>query len=363
MIRYQTTSDLAEILQLPGRFFEAVLAVPGRDGGVVAVASGQRTVRSLGQRALHRRSESGFYRFFSHFKVDLERLSGILLRQIVSAFGLTELLLVVDDTLCPKWGWKIYGTGVHFDHVKRPRPGYLWGHNWIVLAAVVRIFGVSVAVPFRVRLYRPEKTCPEGEFRTRLQIVAEELAKVRFLFPSMKIDLVADGAYNNKSLLAPLRKTLKIHLVSRLRLDAVLRKDAPKRRKRKRGRKGRYGKRLPNLKKMARSGRGPVCFLTCARPRDARQQAASQSEVTTRFLASLGMTRNIEAALTQTWRRRSDGKERRTGCGYRVTGIGRLGSGYRVRSPEVGDRPLVTWLSLPSAQTPLRRSRRPDAPR
>lgn len=127
--------------------------------------------------------------------MDLERLDKILLRQIVAAFGLMDLLLVVDDTLCPKWGRKIYGTSVYFDHVKRPRPGYLWKHNWIVLAAVVKLFRTPVALPFRVRLYRPEKTCPKREFRSRLQIVAEELAKIRALFASMKIDLVADGAY------------------------------------------------------------------------------------------------------------------------------------------------------------------------
>ena len=257
MIRYQSTSDLAEI------FFSYRVCFSKRSWpylGATAVSwllrSGQKTVRGLGQRALHQRAESGFYRFFSHFKVDLERLCEILLRQIVEAFGLTKLLLVVDDTLCPKWGRKIHGAGVHFDHVRRPRPGYLWGHNWVVLATVVRIFGVPVALPFRVRLYRTEKTCKPEEFRTRLEIVAEELAKLRGWFPSMKIDLVADGAYNNKSMLWPLRK-LKIHLVSRLRFDAVLRKDAPKRRRKgKRGRKGRYGQRLAPLKKIARSDNG-----------------------------------------------------------------------------------------------------------
>jgi hypothetical protein len=258
VIRYQSTSDLAEI------FFSYRVCFSKRSWPYLSATalswlarSGQRTVRSLGQHALHRRAESGFYRFFSHFKIDLERLSEIGLSQIVATFGLTELLLVVDDTLCPKWGRKIFGAGVHFDHVRRPRPGYLWGHNWVVLAVVVRLFGVPVALPFCVRLYRTKKTCAPEEFQTRLQMVATELAKVRALFPSMKIDLLADGAYNNKSLLIPLRRKLKIHLVSRLRFDAVLRQDPPKRRPNgKRGRKSRYGERLPSLKKLARSGKG-----------------------------------------------------------------------------------------------------------
>ncbi|MEW6074390.1 MAG: hypothetical protein AB1726_17580 [Planctomycetota bacterium] len=63
---------------------------------------------------------------------------------------------MLDDTLCPKWGRQIYGTATHFDHVRRPRPGFLWGHNWIVLAVVLRAGSkMSIALPFWIRLYRP----------------------------------------------------------------------------------------------------------------------------------------------------------------------------------------------------------------
>lgn len=124
----------------------------------------------------------------------------------------------------------------------------------MVLAVIVRLFGVPVALPFWVALYRSEKQCAKAEFRTRLQIVVEVLQKVQTWIP-LGISLVADGAYNNQSILKPLVK-MKITLVSRLRLDATLRRDAPKRKTKKRGPKPKYGARLPKLQKIARASRG-----------------------------------------------------------------------------------------------------------
>ena len=256
MISYQSTSDFSEIIlscrlafSKRSRPYLLATAIPW------LVLSGQRSIRRLAARAPWRRHESSYYRFFSRFKFKPEIFFKALLTQIIETFALKRLLIATDDTLCPKWGKAIFGAASFFDHVRRPRPGYIWGHNWVVLAVVVHLFGVPVALPFWVALYRPKKDCPPEEFRTRLQIVAEVLKLVRSWFPTMKIDLVADGAYNNSSMLTPILK-LGIHLVSRLRLDAVLKRDAPKRRAKKRGRKPRYGQRLPVLKKIAGSGKG-----------------------------------------------------------------------------------------------------------
>jgi hypothetical protein len=217
------------------------------------IHTGQRHVRRLCSRANWRRHESGYYRFFSDFKFHPERFAKKLLELIIREFGLTELLIAVDDTLCPKWGKKIFGTAFFYDHVKRPKPGYIWGHDWVVLAVVVRLFGVPISLPFWVSLYRPRKLCAKGEFQTRLEIVAAALRKVKAWFPQ-RISLVVDGAYFNKSLLRPLAP-LDIDVVGRLRSDAALRSDPPARGKRT-GRKKRYGKALPKLKQIAKSSQG-----------------------------------------------------------------------------------------------------------
>ncbi len=255
MIRYQSTSEFSEIV------FSCRVAFSKRSWPYVIataipwlVQSGQRHIRRLSVRAAWKRHESSFYRFFSRFKFRPQVFFRALLMLIVQTFELSEILIVVDDTLCPKWGKHIFGTGSFFDHVRRPRPGFIWGHNWVVLAGVVNLFGVPVAIPFWVSLYRSEKNCPKGEFQTRLEIVVDVLKTLQ-TWISLPISLVADGAYNNASILKPLA-AMKIPLVSRLRLDAVLRHDAPQRKARKRGRKPRYGARLPKLQKIARSGRG-----------------------------------------------------------------------------------------------------------
>lgn len=255
MIRYSSTSDFSEIVvtcrvAFSKRSWPYLLAtaIPW------LIQSGQRHIRRLSLRAGWRRHESSFYRFFSRFKFRPQMFFKTLLLLILQTFELLEIRVVVDDTLCPKWGKHIFGTGSFFDHVRRPRPGFIWGHNWVVLAVVVLLFGVPVALPFWVALYRSEKSCSKAEFRTRLQIVVEAL-KVVQTWVCLRISLVADGAYNNQSLLKPLA-VMKIRLVSRLRLDAVLRHDAPKRKAKKRGRKPRYGARFPKLQKIARSGRG-----------------------------------------------------------------------------------------------------------
>jgi hypothetical protein len=256
MIYYRTTSDFSEII------FNFRLAFSKRSWPYLCatvvpwlIGTGQRHIRRLCHGAGLIRHEASFYRFFSHFKFRPEVFFKTLLLLIIQTFQLKKLLIAVDDTLCPKWGRHIFGAAPFWDHVKRPRAGYIWGHNWVVLAVIVDLFGVPVALPFWVSLYRPEKTCSETEFRTKLELTIEALRKVQ-TWISLGILLVADGAYNNQEILRPLA-AMRISLTSRLRFDAVLRKSLPRRTRRKRrGRKPKYGCRLPALAAMAQSNQG-----------------------------------------------------------------------------------------------------------
>jgi len=216
------------------------------------LCAGQRCVRRLAELGTHRRSESGYYRFLSDGKWRMEIFFRRLFDLVVRTFRIARLTLVLDDTLSPKWGRGIFGTAFHFDHTARPRPGYIWGHNWVVLAVVVQVGKLAwVALPFWVVLYRPKKACPRGQFRTRHELAAEALALVRGCF-SGPILLLADGAYANRSLVGPARK-LDIQVVSRLRADARLRETKPRKQpKGKRGRKPRHGPWLPRLSRLAR---------------------------------------------------------------------------------------------------------------
>ena len=220
------------------------------------LCAGQRCVTRLAGQGQLKRSLSGYYRFLSEGKWRMALLFRCLFDLAVRTFRLTDrVTLVLDDTLCPKWGRGIFGTGSFFDQVKRPRAGYIWGHNWVVLAVVVPMGRAGwVALPFWVALYRPRKGCKAREFRTRHALAIEALRAVRRWF-SGAIRLLADGAYNNKSVVKPAR-ALDIHLVSRLRRDARLRAVKPRKQpKSKRGRKPTRGCWLPKLKTLARGGR------------------------------------------------------------------------------------------------------------
>jgi len=140
------------------------------------LCAGQRCVTRLAKWGSHRRSLSGYYRFLSDGKWRTEVFFKCLFDLIVRTFRTPDLTLVLDDTLSPKWGRGIFGTAFHFDHTARPRAGYIWGHNWVVLAVVVQVGTRAwVALPFWVALYRPKKTCPRGRFRTRHEMAAEVL--------------------------------------------------------------------------------------------------------------------------------------------------------------------------------------------
>ena len=221
------------------------------------LCTGQRSITRLFSLGSHRRSRSAYYRFLSEGKWYLTILFRALFELIIRTFSLDQIILVVDDTLCPKWGRKIFGTARHFDHVGRPRPGFIWGHNWIVLSVVVPIGSRgAVALPFWIALYRPKATCSKEQFRTRHQIVAKALEHVRSWF-SGPILLLGDGAYGNRSLIVP-AKELDIVVVSRLRCDARLRRPQPRQTSpRKRGRKPTRGPYLPRLRELARQTK---CF-------------------------------------------------------------------------------------------------------
>lgn len=209
------------------------------------LCAGQRCVTRLKALGAHPRSLSAYYRFLAGGKWRMETFVRCLFDLILGTFPTTRLLLVLDDTLCPKWGRGIYGTAKFYDHVHRPRPGYIWGHSWVVLAVVVPLGGVAwVALPFWIRLYRVQEQCRPGEFRTRFDLALEALKRVREWFGG-PITLVADGAFFTRPMVRPL-KQMGIDVVSRIRKDADLRALHPGRRKRV-GRPALYGPWLPKL--------------------------------------------------------------------------------------------------------------------
>lgn len=217
--------------------------------------AGQRCMTRLAAISPRRRSLSAYYRFLSRGKWRIPVLFHSLFALIVRTFPAPSLTLALDDTLVPKVGRGIFGTGYHYDHVGRPRPGAVWGHNWLVVTVVVQVGSIAwIALPFWISLYRAQKSCPPKEFRNRTQLALEALRAVRSWFPG-RIDLLADGAYCHGELIGTLDE-LKIHLISRLRTNARLRElNPPANRRGKPGRKARHGARFSPKQRVSRDSK------------------------------------------------------------------------------------------------------------
>ncbi len=309
--------------------------------------AGQRCMTRLALLGGARRSLSAYYRFLSHGKWRLQILYRSLFDLIVQTFPAPSLTLVVDDTLRPKWGRGIFGTASHWDHAARPRAGYIWGHNWIVLAVVVPIGRLAwVALPCWVELYRPQKICRKGEFRTKLELAGEALRVIRTWYPG-PILVLADGAYNNSSLGTVLRE-LDMHLVSRLRSDARLRSiEIPRRPRGTRGRKPKYGPR-PAVSRHPRAPNEVVCSPRGRHLREARAAPGARSR------SLLARTRLPDQARDHA--RPEKPEAPRVSLHDRSRHVGRRGG-----RPLLGALADRTALLGPEEQPRLRLGRGPDA--
>jgi hypothetical protein len=177
----------------------------------------------------------------------------------------SRLVFALDDTPTPRFGPHVQGAGIHHN----PTPGptgapFLYGHLWVVLAALVPhpLWGVA-ALPLLARLYvrkcdlsgieRPHRP----DFRTKLELAADLLRWAKTWLGTMGKPLwvVADGAYAKTPFLAA-AKALGATVVSRLRKDAALCDVPPPRHPGQRGRPRVYGERAIRLDMRAGQRRG-----------------------------------------------------------------------------------------------------------
>jgi hypothetical protein len=124
----------------------------------------------------------------------------------------------------------------------RKRVATASGHNWVVVAVAFCVPGTScviLALPLLARLHLPGKNQPGCASLAR-----QMLLEILQWFGQHRFNLVGDGAYACKELLAELPK--RVNFVGRMRGDAAVYDPTPARaRKGKRGRKAKKGPRLP----------------------------------------------------------------------------------------------------------------------
>ena len=176
-----------------------------------------------------------------------------------------RLVLALDDTPTPRYGPHVQGAGLHHNPTPGPTGGaFLYGHLWVVLAALVPhpLWGVA-ALPLLARLYVRRTDLPgierphRPDFRTKLELAADLMrwAKMWLGKAAQPLWVVADGAYAKKPFLAAMTD-LGVTVVSRLRKDAALCDVPPPKRPGQRGRPRVYGENAIRLARRAGQRRG-----------------------------------------------------------------------------------------------------------
>lgn len=233
-------------------------------------ATGRRTVSSWLRAGQLSKDYQDYYYFLATLGRKTELLAARLLAILVEVIIPGErIVLGIDDTPSKRYGPKVEGAGVH--HNPTPGPAganYLYGHNWVTLAWLVRHpFWGTIGLPLLARMYVRQKDIVAQKltflrqvtFQTKLVMAAELVswASQWLGFLGRSLWVVADGAYAKRTFLRAAKAAQTI-VVSRLRKDAAL-FDVPAPvppGKRGRGRPRIYGKKSISLAKRAGQRRG-----------------------------------------------------------------------------------------------------------
>jgi hypothetical protein len=228
---------------------------------------------------------SRFHRFFSHYAWSLDNVCHALARLLIPRFAPDgPVLLAGDDTLCRKRGLGLFGAGMHHDPLlsSRALKVFSWGHDWVVLALLVRLPRWAptkvFALPLLFRLYvnvqglakgqkrkarntpaaagRKKKWRPKGSnHRTRPELLVEILSLLAGWFPEREFVVCADSAYAGKSVLRHL--PANVDLISQVHPQGILYEPPPPRQKGQRGAPRKKGNRLPDLNGWADDSSSP----------------------------------------------------------------------------------------------------------
>lgn len=221
---------------------------------------------------------SRYHRFFSHSAWELDTLSWLLAKLLISIFAPSGVIeLAADDTLCRKRGLTVYGTGMHHDPLisSRAKPLVSWGHDWVVLTLLVRCPWAPTkvwALPLAFRLYRNRQGLTKGRkknkqpprhdpnHRTRPQLLVELLNLLASWFPERKFVVSGDSAYGGQSVLSKLPANMD--LISHVHPKGVLYEPPPPATAGQQGRRRKKGDRLPGMAEWAGDARQPWSRLT-----------------------------------------------------------------------------------------------------
>jgi hypothetical protein len=220
---------------------------------------------------------SCYHRFFSDAVWSMQTLWLYLARILVATFAPSgPIELAGDDTLCRKRGLTLYGAGMHHDPLLSSRAFKVmsWGHDWVVLALVLRCPRWASSkvwcLPLLARLYRNRQGLAKGckgkkrpadpNHRTRPELFREMLELLAKWFPQRQFIISGDSAYGGQSVLRHL--PANVDLISHVHPKGALYAPAPPRQPHQKGPGRKKGERLPGMAAWAADPQQPWTELT-----------------------------------------------------------------------------------------------------
>jgi hypothetical protein len=227
---------------------------------LVALAAGwllapRRTILGMVRASGTPRHHAAFHRLFAAARWSVDRV-GLAVFDLVTR-GMTTVFLTVDDTLLPRHGLKIFGTGMHRDPLLSSRGHVVtrWGHSWIVLCVVIesRHFpGRHFSLPVLCRLYLNKTSAAKWQraYRKKSELMLELLHLLsRHVAGSEKcLHLLGDSAFTAPELLG--RMPAGLEVTGRVVANVRLHQPPPPRCAGQVGRPRRRGARLPSPRQM-----------------------------------------------------------------------------------------------------------------
>ncbi len=221
------------------------------------LATGKRTITSaLAVMGLSNEEHfQNYHRVLNRAVWSSLEVSKVLLIMLVAIFVPSgQIIMGIDDTIERRKGQKIIAKGIYRDPVKSSHSQFVKvsGLRWlsIMLLAEIPWANRVWALPFMTVLAPSERYSQQHRSRHKklTDWARQMLLQIQRWLPHRDLVVVADSSFAALELLdAVARRSLPIHLITRLRLDAALYQPAPLRLPKTMGRPRLKGERLPNL--------------------------------------------------------------------------------------------------------------------
>ena len=206
--------------------------------------------------------EAKYYTFMASVKLPWTRVWAVLWRAIPEPLTDGRLLVVLDDSINPKTGTKVFACQRSFDHAaKTNQSRFPWAQTIVTVGLLKVIHGRWCCLPLAFAFYLRKATLAlrcvriRGRaltFETKFTQAVRLIAALAEVFRQAPVLVITDSWFGNNGLLKPLRQSLgaRAHLLSRLRANALLH-DLPAPVPGRAGRPRKYGARLGSVKAMA----------------------------------------------------------------------------------------------------------------